>query len=139
MAWASRSLFAAALAAGLSAMAVTGDAQPSNAGYMLMQHFQTIAVVGKPRMVNLRGTIVNKCTAPLPQGALLQIGYDTLLPIALVTIKALSPGQTQSFNQTVSVAQTQPPNGVTHLLFVVTVPGATDQKTSPCTVEFFQP
>jgi hypothetical protein len=139
MAWASRSLLAIGVVA-LSAMAVSGSAQAQNAGYMLMQQFQTTAVIGKSRTVNLRGTIMNKCTAPLPGGSLLQIGYDTLLPIATVKLKALSPGQIQTFNQTVIVQPTQPLSGITHLLFDVTVPGALpDQKTSPCTVEFFQP
>lgn len=136
---ATRTLTTAALASGLllAGLASGAVAQPTG-GYVLMQHFATNAVA--LRTVNLRGTITNRCTSPLPKGSFLQIGYDTAPIILQVPISALLPGQSQRFNDTVSVPQTQTTNNTTLLEFAITVPGAVpNQKTSPCTVEFFQP
>jgi hypothetical protein len=136
---ASRTLVTAALASGLLFAGSAGGtvAQPTG-GYMLMQHFQTNAA--GLRTVNLRGTITNRCSSPLPKGSFLQIGYDTAPIILQVPITATQPGQSQRFNNTVPVPQTQTTNNTTLLEFAITVPGAVpNQKTSPCTVEFFPP
>jgi hypothetical protein len=127
---------------GVGMLLVAGSASNAPAqpqpGYVLMEDFKTFNA--GIRKVTLRGTLLNKCTAPLPGGSFLQIGYDTATTILLVPLTALKPGQSQRFSSTVPVPPTQKTNNTTLLEFAVTVPGALpDQKTSPCTVEFFQP
>lgn len=136
---ATRTLITAALASGLlTAVAAGGAVAQPTGGYMLMEHFQTAAA--GLRRVNLRGIIVNKCSSSLPNGSYLQIGYDNAPIILKLPIAALLPGQKQQFNQTVGVPPTQKTNNTTLLSFALYLPGAVpDQKTSPCTIEFFKP
>jgi hypothetical protein len=138
-----RSLSRLAVAASLCIAAFSisgsnGSAQQSASCFLLMQQFQTSNA--GVRMLRVSGTFSNMCPN-LPPNSFLHMNYQGVpVPGFDFPIQA-GVGQNQQFGPVVlTVPPSHPLRGTTPLTFyVVTGAALPNQKTSPCTVEFFTP